>query len=649
MPIRCTELRNIAAGLLFGVFAWGAVLDADVAAAANKPGPASRSCQTQSAGAHEAYQLAPLPSLPEGVTALTDWRANPKSGGWYGAQIMDGCRIRLDEVVSTWHGKPAARIEVNPGDDPLALGSNSERAEMMSLQDKNGRQILENASSGTQFYATSFFFPENWRGQQLPWSAFAPLDCSAGSGDQCNSWSFVLQFYGWGALAAAQTSPNGPQSFFLTVGDEKIPFSDGGRLALGKWIDLVFRVDWGSGYISVWRRDEGEAGFRQVVSVKAASPSKGVYLKQGLYRGGNVGGRTDVLWLGPTARGNSFAAVELAAFGTSTGGPVAASCTFNGRTVVSGESVTAFATSAASEGQTCFGERRLCKDGVLSGSKTFENCSGPVASRTCQGKGTTTEAYHLPPARVPGGAVSFLSNWEQVPKSGGLLGLQAMDECRIHKDQSMMTWHGKPTARIEVNPGDDPIDSGGERAELLFMQDQKGAAIKETRAVGTQFYAFSYYFPTTWDGTQISGDSDSWSAVLQFHPDDAGGPLIGLGAGRHGPAQPQVYWFDAGSRHLFSDGGQIALGKWTDFVLTIDWGKGNVQIYRRDEGQKNFRQVLKFVDPTMLPAASAYFKQGLYRGTSVNGRSDVLWIGPVARGTSFADVEAAAFDTNNGP
>ncbi len=136
---------------------------------------------------------------------------------------------------------------------------------------------------------------------------------------------------------------------------------------------------------------------------------------------------------------------------------------------------------------------------------------------------------------------------------------------------------------------------------------------------------------------------------MQFHPDNAGGPLIGLGAGRHGPGQPQVYWFDAGSRHLFSDGGLIALGKWTDFVLSIDWGKGNVQLYRRDEGQKNFSQVVKFVDPTILPAASTYFKQGLYRGASVNGRSDILWIGPVARGTSFAAVEAAAFDTNNGP
>jgi hypothetical protein len=42
-------------------------------------------------------------------------------------------------------------------------------------------------------------------------------------------------------------------------------------------------------------------------------------MKQGHYRGGNVNGRTDVLWVGPTARGDTFSAVEQAAFGTNVG------------------------------------------------------------------------------------------------------------------------------------------------------------------------------------------------------------------------------------------------------------------------------------------------------------------------------------------
>jgi hypothetical protein len=43
------------------------------------------------------------------------------------------------------------------------------------------------------------------------------------------------------------------------------------------------------------------------------------YWKQGLYRGGV--NRTDVLWMGPTARATSFEAAEMAAFGTASGKP----------------------------------------------------------------------------------------------------------------------------------------------------------------------------------------------------------------------------------------------------------------------------------------------------------------------------------------
>jgi hypothetical protein len=45
----------------------------------------------------------------------------------------------------------------------------------------------------------------------------------------------------------------------------------------------------------------------------------GVYPKQGLNRGVYGNGRTDVFWVGPTARGASFAAAEQAALGTDDG------------------------------------------------------------------------------------------------------------------------------------------------------------------------------------------------------------------------------------------------------------------------------------------------------------------------------------------
>jgi hypothetical protein len=112
-----------------------------------------------------------------------------------------------------------------------------------------------------------------------------------------------------------QTAVNGPQNYrFMDA-----QFTDGGLIAMGRWTDFVFMMDWGTGDYIVWRRDEGQAGFTRALVGKTAIPSRDVYVKQGLYRGGNVGDRTDVLWIGPTVRGSSFSAVEQQAFGTNDG------------------------------------------------------------------------------------------------------------------------------------------------------------------------------------------------------------------------------------------------------------------------------------------------------------------------------------------
>jgi hypothetical protein len=285
-------------------------------AAASQTGPnGTRMCAAVPPGRHERYRLPPPPQLPEGISFATDWTKN-STGGWGGEQVMDRCRFQPDGFL-TWHGKPAVRVEVQPHDDPLVLKSNSERAEMLRMQDARGLPIMESSSSGVQYYATSYYFPATWRGQQLPWHAFAPTDCAAGDQQQCNSWSIVWQFYPWGGLTAGQTAANGPQHYvFLGA-----PFANGGLIRLGKWTDLVFSIDWTTGDYTIWQRDEGEAAFTKALAGKSPPPSRDVYVKQGLYRGGNVDGRTDVLWIGPTVRGSSFVAVERQAFGTGSGQP----------------------------------------------------------------------------------------------------------------------------------------------------------------------------------------------------------------------------------------------------------------------------------------------------------------------------------------
>jgi hypothetical protein len=63
-------------------------------------------------------------------------------------------------------------------------------------------------------------------------------------------------------------------------------------------------------------------------------------------------------------------------------------CLFNGQTVSSGSSVTAFNTSSVAFGQTCVSQSRLCTDGVLSGQYTYGSCA-PDAPVACLFNGQT--------------------------------------------------------------------------------------------------------------------------------------------------------------------------------------------------------------------------------------------------------------------
>ncbi len=265
--------------------------------------------------------------------------------------------------------------------------------------------------------------------------------------------------------------------------------------------------------------------------------------------------------------------------------------------------------------------------------------------RICTGTSSTTEAYNLPaPSTLPAG-VSFLTDWEHLDQAGGFRGWQAMDRCRIQVDPTFQTWHGKVAVRVEVNPDDDPIGSSGERSEVLFMQDPSGNIIYENNTSGRQFFALSYYFPSSWAGTFLSGNSESWSLVFQFH-DTSGGYFAGMHAGVRFASEGQKFYYTTSGGP--QDLGQIRLGEWVDFVISIDFSTGDIYFYRRNEGETTFSEVLYISDSAATDPNDSYFKQGLYRGTDVAGRTDVLWMGPTARGTSFSAVEQAAFGTDNG-
>jgi len=58
----------------------------------------------------------------------------------------------------------------------------------------------------------------------------------------------------------------------------------------------------------------------------------------------------------------------------------AGSCTFNGKTIASGSSVTAYLASSVPSGQTCSSQTRTCSNGTLSGTYAYSSCSVQVAS-----------------------------------------------------------------------------------------------------------------------------------------------------------------------------------------------------------------------------------------------------------------------------
>ncbi len=65
-----------------------------------------------------------------------------------------------------------------------------------------------------------------------------------------------------------------------------------------------------------------------------------------------------------------------------------ASCTFNGQAVASGQTITAFQNSTVPYGQSCVSQVETCTNGVLSGSFTFPSCT-PGTPASCSFNGQT--------------------------------------------------------------------------------------------------------------------------------------------------------------------------------------------------------------------------------------------------------------------
>jgi hypothetical protein len=263
-----------------------------------------------------------------------------------------------------------------------------------------------------------------------------------------------------------------------------------------------------------------------------------------------------------------------------------------------------------------------------------------------------------PPDNVASSVISFSGGWEH-----GLTGIgnwRYIDMMASDRFQQVTdpVREGQYAVRVEVRPGDDPIDSGGERAEVHVMTDADDYRIDENESSGVQYYAFSVRLAPDWK--PIDPDvGDPWGIIFQLHgPDILGGSppfsvqvldqfYIMLHSGDLDSPTNSLQW----KFYPFSNG-NLNPGHWIDLVIRIKYASdftGSVHVWRRDEGQADFTPVLSVENvPTLLYRSSHggvgdhYWKHGFYRSEQ-DTITHVLWLDGLTRGNTFDGVVQAAF------
>lgn len=229
-----------------------------------------------------------------------------------------------------------------------------------------------------------------------------------------------------------------------------------------------------------------------------------------------------------------------------------------------------------------------------------------------------------------------------------------------------VTRKGKYALRVEVRPGDQAVnDAGrilptGETAQLLILLDSKGQRIDENERSGTKYFAFSVRLDTAWKspGPDVTGRG-SWSIIWELHG-PVGPPYTGV--------SPAFAFYARDRFSVAVNGGNIDdrqnlrnyelsnsllnAGNWVDFVVKITFAAtsaGEVVVWRRDEGQADFGQVLSIATPTLHYKTSTgvldhYWKAGLYRGKQPQGGvTSVLWLDGFTRADTFEEAKREAF------
>jgi hypothetical protein len=239
---------------------------------------------------------------------------------------------------------------------------------------------------------------------------------------------------------------------------------------------------------------------------------------------------------------------------------------------------------------------------------------------------------------------------------------KAPDRAQLMLDTSSPK--GGMVARIEVRPGD--FGTSGDSTQFVSMWGD-GRRMSVTEESGHEFYAVSVKLSADWQppGPDVRFNFPlTWGIVMQLHSPNAfsSPPSVALSAtSDFHLSMCSGDLVEGGQRtrnkdatdYPFSDG-SLARGTWVEFVLDIVWSydeHGSISVYRRNEGEREFANVLHLSHVPTLTWKSGvtptkgdehYWAAGYYRSRN-SALVSVLWLGPMARGTSFDEVAETAF------
>lgn len=224
------------------------------------------------------------------------------AGLWRG--LHDGGILR--RVTSpVRHGRYAAEVIVRPGDKYKNIAQ--ERTEVLHPQAIRDGHIITTQEGETQYIAFSVKIPKDWEKPihyVILWQIHAPGNVKRSPIELHVTDRFFVRTNHY-----VPYTPDGRR-----IG-HRFDFADG-RLNRGDWTDLVIKLTTGTsnnGGITIWRRNEDDASFQEVVDQSGLNLHPG-YHKHGMYRGADPV-RTYKVWLDGFTIATTFEDAVRAAFG----------------------------------------------------------------------------------------------------------------------------------------------------------------------------------------------------------------------------------------------------------------------------------------------------------------------------------------------